>query len=334
MELTAFLKKHAPAWNELERRIGELSRRGARLQASDIERFAALHKQVSSHLAYLYTHYPSHEAAAHLNKLVARSHNLLYRDQWSSTDSLRSFFQRGFVSMLVARRRFIAAAALLMLIGFLSGFIAVWADPLHLPAIVPAEYAGVDPSKVTDDRGEIASAAISASIMTNNIRVAILAFASGLTLGIGTLYILVYNGILIGALAALFHRAGEGYSFWAYILPHGVIELTAIFIAGGAGLYMGYVILVPGPFSRKFRFVTAAKESVQLLLGTVPLFVIAGIIEGYITPAQLPLETKYGVAFLTLALLALYLVYGIKHNLNHGDGSRLPGDRQMHSAAG
>lgn len=312
MEMTTFLRKNKPLWNELERLADAMSRRNARLTAGEIDRFAALHKTASSHLAYLYTHHPRHEATAHLNKLVARSHNLLYRDQWNSTDSLRSFFRRGFVQMLHIRSRFIAAAGLLLLIGFLSGFIAVWTDPLHLPAIVPPEYAGVDPSKIGADGGEVQSSVMSASIMTNNIRVAVLAFASGITLGIGTLYLLVYNGILIGALAALFHRAGEGYAFWAHILPHGVIELTAIFIAGGAGLYMGYVILVPGPFTRKFRFVTAAKESALLLLGTIPLFVIAGVIEGYITPAAFSLEMKYAVAGLTLALLAVYYAYGLK----------------------
>jgi len=312
MELTAFMRKHKPQWSELDRRIDELSKRGARPKAEDVDRFAALHKQASSHLAYLYTHHPTHEATVHLNRLVARSHHVLYRDQWNSTASIRAFFRSGFVSMLHARAAFAAVAALLVTIGFLSGFIAVWIDPLRLPAIVPAEYAGVDPSRVTDERENLQSSVMSASIMTNNIRVAVLAFASGITLGVGTLYLLVYNGILLGALAALFHREGAGYEFWAYILPHGVIELTAIFIAGGAGLYMGYVFLAPGPFTRRFRFLTAAKESALLLIGTVPLFVAAGLIEGYVTPTTLPLPLKYGVAGLTLALLAVYYAYGLK----------------------
>ncbi|MCI3926903.1 stage II sporulation protein M [Paenibacillus sp. TRM 82003] len=311
MDLTSFLRKHKPLWNELERLVTAMSRRGARPTAEEVDRFAALHKQASGHLAFLYTHHPAHEAAVHLNKLVAKSHNVLYRDQWNSTESLRAFFRSGLVEMLRARSKFVLAAALLFAIGYLSGFVAIMTDPLSLPAIAPA-FAGVDPSAVTDERENLQSSVMSAEIMTNNIRVAVLAFASGITLGLGTLYLLVYNGILIGALAAVFHRAGESYAFWAYILPHGVIELTAIFIAGGAGLYMGYVILVPGPFTRRFRFLTATKESVQLLLGTIPLFVVAGIIEGYITPTQLSLEMKYGVAALTLILLALYYVYGLK----------------------
>jgi len=312
MELTAFLRKNKPLWNELDRRVDAWSKRGARPTAADVDRFASLHKQASSHLAHLYTHHPQHEATALLNRLVARSHHALYRDQWNSTESIRAFFRTGFVSMLHARGVFVAVAALLVAIGFLSGFAAVWADPLKLAAIVPAEYAGVDPSRVTDEREDLQSSVMSAAIMTNNIRVAILAFASGITLGVGTLYLLVYNGVLIGALAALFHREGAGYEFWAYILPHGVIELTAIFIAGGAGLYMGYVFLAPGPFARRFRFLTAAKESALLLIGTVPLFVVAGVIEGYITPTTMPLPMKYGVAGLTLALLAVYYAYGRK----------------------
>jgi uncharacterized membrane protein SpoIIM required for sporulation len=151
---------------------------------------------------------------------------------------------------------------------------------------------------------------MSASIMTNNIRVAVFAFAGGVTFGILTIYLLVTNGILLGALAALFWHYGKSYHFWAYIVPHGIIELTAIFIAGGSGLLMGYKLLVPGQYSRGFQLKNQAKRSVQLLLGTVPLFVIAGVIEGFITPSAISLEAKYIVAFLTVIGLILYVIIG------------------------
>ncbi|WP_199617107.1 stage II sporulation protein M [Paenibacillus alkalitolerans] len=312
MELTSFIKRHKPLWSELERLTDALSRRDPRPSAETVERFTALHKQASAHLSYMNSNYPGHDVTFHLNKLVSRSHNVLYRDSWSSTETFIRFFQTGFVSLLRERSRFIVIAGLLMLAGFVSGFAVVMNDPQHLTAIVPAEFADIDPSKITEDRGDLHSSVDSAAIMTNNIRVAVLCFVSGITLGIGTVYLLAYNGVLIGALAAVFYRAGESYAFWAYILPHGVIELAAIFIAGGAGLYMGYVMMVPGPFSRKYRFFVSVRESVLLLLGTVPLFVIAGTIEGYITPTTISLEAKYGVAALTLALLALYCLYGIQ----------------------
>ncbi|WP_274364008.1 stage II sporulation protein M [Paenibacillus thermotolerans] len=312
MELTSFIKRHKPLWTELERAADSMQRRAARLTAGDVDRFTALHKQVSAHLSFMNSNYPGNELTGYLNKLVSRSHNVLYRDSWSSTEGFKRFFATGFVSLLKERAAFIAFAAILMAAGFISGFAVVMNDPHQLSAIAPPQFADVDPSRIAEDRGDLTSSIDSAAIMTNNIRVAVLCFVSGITLGIGTLYLLVYNGVLIGALAAVFFRAGESYAFWAFILPHGVIELTAIFIAGGAGLYMGYVMMVPGPYTRKYRFFTSVRESVQLLLGTVPLFVVAGTIEGYVTPACIPLEAKYFVAALTLAALVLYYLYGRK----------------------
>ena len=164
-------------------------------------------------------------------------------------------------------------------------------------SILPAEMAqGVNPEQLGSADGQVNSSVMSASIMTNNIQVGILAFAGGVTFGLLTVYVLIYNGILVGALAGLFWHHGKSYEFWAYIVPHGMIELTAIFIAGGAGLLMGYKLFVPGQFSRGYQLKTQAKRSVQLLIGTIPLFVIAGLIEGFITPAAIPLGVKYSVA--------------------------------------
>lgn len=172
----------------------------------------------------------------------------------------------------------------------------------------------VDPDRLGSSDGAVDSSLMSATIMTNNIQVAILAFAGGVTFGLLTVYILIYNGILVGALAALFWHHEKTYDFWAYIVPHGIIELLAIFIAGGAGLLMGYKLFVPGAFSRGYQLKHQAKRSVQLLIGTIPLFVIAGIIEGFITPAAISLEWKYAVAILTLIGLVLYVFIG-KHLL-------------------
>lgn len=184
-------------------------------------------------------------------------------------------------------------------------------DPLHIYSILPAEISqGVDPDKLGKGTNALDSSLMSAEIMTNNIKVAIFAFAGGITFGLVTVYLMVYNGIIIGALAALFWHHGKSYDFWAYIVPHGMIELTAIFIAGGAGLLMGYKLFVPGQYTRGYQLKQHAKRSVQLLLGTIPLFVIAGTIEGFITPAKISLEAKYFVAVLTVAGLILYVIIG------------------------
>lgn len=195
--------------------------------------------------------------------------------------------------------------------GALASFIAVIENPSHLYGILPGEMVqSVEPASLGEDPQPVDAPVMSAEIMTNNIQVAILAFAGGITLGILTVYVLIYNGILVGALAGLFWNYSNSYSFWAYIVPHGVIELLAIFIAGGAGLLMGYKIFVPGDHSRGYQLKVQTVRSVQLLLGTIPLFIIAGIIEGYITPADISLEMKYAVAIITAVGLLSYMIAG------------------------
>ncbi|SEC57511.1 stage II sporulation protein M [Paenibacillus sp. GP183] len=312
MEISRFIKEHKSQWTELEQLLAQMGKkRKSRLYAEHLDRFTELYKSVSSHLATLQTYRPADEMTFYLNQLVAKAHNVMYQENNRSSQQLRAFFLNYFPALIRKRKLFVVFALALFLIGGVSGYVAVWKDPLNLYQIVPPSMAaGIDPAQTNQPRGDLHSPLVSTTIMTNNIRVAVMAFVSGITLGLGTIYLLVTNGLLIGALAAVFVQSGRSYIFWAYILPHGVIELTAIFIAGGAGLYMGYRIFVPGPYSRKHRFLESAKESAQLMLGTIPLFVIAGIIEGYITPSAISLEAKYLVAGATLLLLAVYYVFG------------------------
>ena len=148
---------------------------------------------------------------------------------------------------------------------------------------------------------------ISSAIMTNNIQVGFLAFAFGITLGLGTLYILAMNGMLLGALAALFAKHGYLYQFSALILPHGFMELTAVFICGGAGILLGYSLVDPGDLSRNDSLVLGGKDAVKLVFGVIPLFVAAAAIEGFVTPAHIPPGAKIGIALFTLLPVNLYL---------------------------
>ncbi|WP_276353067.1 stage II sporulation protein M [Cohnella caldifontis] len=305
------IKRYKDDWSELERLLGALDKVRGPIRAEDIDRLTALYKSASAHLAAMRTQWPGDSTTTYLNHLVARAHHVLYRQNEKGASRVRQFFGVLFPSLIRRRFPFVLAAGALFLLGMIAGFAAVWADPLNMHLVLPAHIAGtIDPAATDQPRGDLHSPLVSTEIFINNIRVAMLAFVSGVTLGFGTLYLLAYNGLLIGALAAVFMQAGKSYVFWAYILPHGVIELAAIFIAGGSGLYMGYRFFVPGAYTRKRQFLQAAKESVQLLLGTIPLLVVAGIIEGYVTPSELTLGVKYAVAGATLVLLALYCFYG------------------------
>jgi len=311
MDLKSFIKQHRRDWEILEQSLKDLSKRKRTLTAERVECFQMLYRKTVNHLSFSQTYFPNEEVTIYLNDLVGKAHNLLYSGQGTtSLAQLKQFFGKTFIYLMIEQWRFILVAFLLFSIGGIGSFLAVMNDPLHLYSVLPTQIAKyVDPAQLGNN-DVVDSAAISAQIMTNNIQVAILAFVGGITLGAFTLYLLINNGIIIGALAALFWQSGKFYDFWAYIVPHGMIELTAIFIAGGSGLLMGYRILVPGPYSRAFQVKRQAVRSVQLLLGTIPLFIVAGIIEGYITPAHISLEAKYAFSLLTVAGLILYVWIG------------------------
>jgi uncharacterized membrane protein SpoIIM required for sporulation len=144
-------------------------------------------------------------------------------------------------------------------------------------------------------------------IMTNNITVSFMAFALGITFGVGTVYVLLFNGLLLGTLAALCYTHDLSIPFWSFVLPHGVIELTAILIAGAAGLLLAAALLAPGDLPRRQALVQTAKQSVHLVLGCVPLLIAAGLIEGFFSPASLSPALKFFTAGCFLFLLLFYL---------------------------
>ncbi|WP_010276751.1 stage II sporulation protein M [Paenibacillus senegalensis] len=318
MTIQRYIREHKPVWNELEQLLTLFEKNKNRLEAEHIDRLTYLYKLASSHLAYSQTYYANDEIVVYLNQLVSRTHHVLHAEQWKTSHRLGDFFGRRFIQFLVDRRYMILLAFALFMLGGISGFIAVYIDPLNLAAVTSPELASqIDPYRVGEGHDQLQNAVFSTNIMTNNIRVAILAFVSGITLGLMTVYVLFYNGLIIGALAAVFWQAGTSYVFWAYILPHGIIELAAIFIAGGAGLYLGYRMINPGAYTWKYRLLRTVRESAMLLIGTIPLFVIAAIIEGYVTPSTLPLAAKYTFALVTLLALVLYIAYGRMNQRRH-----------------
>ncbi|MCK0469934.1 stage II sporulation protein M [Halalkalibacter sp. APA_J-10(15)] len=312
MNIKQFTQQHREEWNNLEQLISTLQKNNrSRTGSQHIHDFHRTYQKVAQHLSYSQTNFPSADVTFYLNGLVAKAHNLLYRDQLSSWKQIKYFFSTKFVHLLFDQWKFVLVAMLLFTLGAIGSFFAVMQDELSLYTVLPAELAkAFDPTQVGAAEGTVNAPVMSAEIMVNNIQVAILAFAGGITFGLLTVYILIYNGIIIGAIAALFWHYGNSYEFWAYIVPHGIVELTAIFIAGGAGLLMGYRLFAPGDYSRAYQLKENAKRSVQLLLGTIPLFVIAGVIEGYITPAGISLEAKYAIALITTVGLILYALIG------------------------
>jgi uncharacterized membrane protein SpoIIM required for sporulation len=147
----------------------------------------------------------------------------------------------------------------------------------------------------------------SSAIMTNNMSVGFTTFALGITGGLGTIYMMAFNGLLIGVIGMACWLSGMSLQLWSFVAPHGVLELPAIFIASGAGLRVAQGLLFPGLLSRRDSLARSGLEAVQLLLGTIPILIIAGLIEAFVSPTGLPVALKFSMAAALFVLLGAYL---------------------------
>ncbi|MDQ4024461.1 MAG: stage II sporulation protein M, partial [Actinomycetota bacterium] len=240
-----------------------------------------------------------------LEALVSRARIAVYESA-SRTTSAREFIRRGYWTRVRERSGALALAAVLLFLPLLVASIWGVVDPQAAINLVPGEYRGVVEEQPGGQDLELSpqeAAAFSTFIFTNNIQVTFVSFAGGVLAGLGTAWILLYNGTFIGAVAGLSIGAGNGLSFLELVVAHGVLELSCIVVAGGAGLSLGSALISPGYRRRIDAVVTEAHHTVAIVVGTAPRLVVAGLVEGFVTPGG------YGfVVVLTvgLSLGALY----------------------------
>jgi len=315
-----FIESRRPRWKRLETLIQYLEQGKAReLQPTELPDMGRLYREATADLARLQAFQeegsPPDELVDYLNHLVARAHGQIYRSPSAGWSQLWKFLRYTLPQTFRETAPWTLAALGIFLLGCTYGFIAALFDDSFIPLVAPPHLIQkVEEGKVWFDSILAVRPLASSMIMTNNISVTFLAFALGMTFGLGTIYLMAFNGLLIGTLAALCHLHGLDVDFWSFVLPHGVIELTAIFIAGGAGLLLGSALVAPGDLSRKEALIQRGRKAVQLILGCVPLLIIAGVVEGFFSPAHLPTWTKFLVASILLALLLCYLLSPVPHS--------------------
>jgi uncharacterized membrane protein SpoIIM required for sporulation len=286
VDIDAFITKYRPEWARLETASARGSRGLAGLPGPEIAEIVRLYLRASTHLAEIRTTYADPRLESYLNAVVGRAHAALYGSRSRSIRNVGRFFGERYRAAARRTLPFILVSAGLMAAVTLAMALWVTASPEAQAGVLPGfardaiRQAGETTSE--PDIG-IAPSALSTIILTNNVQVALLAFAFGIGFGIGTMYLLVQNAALIGALAGGYQAAGEGARFWALVLPHGLLELTAICIAAGAGLRMGWSLIAPGDRPRGEALVEEARDSVLVVTGVVPAFVLAALIEGFVT---------------------------------------------------
>ncbi len=285
MDLDSYIQAHRQEWAQLEERAAGGNRALGGRSGEDISEAVVLYLRASSHLAEVQTRYHDPALEHYLNGLVVRAHGAIYGAAPASARSFLRFFGTRYREVFRRTSPFIAVVGVLMAVLVLATDLWVAgsreAQAGLLPPAAREAIRGAGEGTSLGDAGS--SGALSALIFQNNVQVSFLAFALGITFGIGTIYVIMSNAVFIGLLAGSYQAAGEGWRFWSLVLPHGFLELIAICIAGGAGLRMGWALIEPGDRPRGTALGEEARDAVLVILGVIPAFLVAALIEGFVT---------------------------------------------------
>lgn len=312
-----FLETRTAAWNRLEAIINKASKRGIKtLGDKELHELTRLYPAVAIDVARARMYNIDPPTQKHLNQLAISAHGLLYRRKNTRFFlAIWTFFCNDYPRLFRRLWPYTALALAIFTISFLGAYVSTRLKPSNAFLFVPGqldisdEEPGVSSKDISERFRRIDKAPMAAGIMTNNISVAFNAFALGITAGVGTCYVVIFNSMMLGGFAAHFANHGLAYDFWSFIVPHGVLEIFAILVSAGAGLKLGLSLAIPGQLTRSASLRAGARDAVLLVLGTIPMFILAGIVEGFVTPSYLPGAVKivYGVTLeiLTLAYLTM-----------------------------
>jgi uncharacterized membrane protein SpoIIM required for sporulation len=310
VDIDRFIAHNQPAWQRLEQLTSKaMGRRIRRLEAAEVDELVGLYQRVSGHLAHARTAYREPGLLARLTSLVANANAAIYGRRASAGAAFARFFGASFpAAVWTCRRAILASAACLFVPAIAVGAWLASSDRALDVAIPETTQEALLASEFEDYYSSGPAGSFAGRVTVNNIQVSIVAFALG-GLVVPGVYILASNGVNVGMAGGLFVAEGQGGQFFGLILPHGLLELTAVVIAGGAGLRMGWALLAPGDRTRAAALAEEGRRSVALVLGTVLAFVVAGLLEGFVTPAPVPTAVRVGVG-VAVELLFLTWVLG------------------------
>lgn len=309
-----FINQKRATWERLSIIVERTKNGGLKhLSKEELPALGSLYRRAAADLAYARAQGANPNLVLYLNELVGNAHGVIYAEESGGWGRLWGFLAYGLPAVLRRRMPFVLAATLLNVIGALLAYAMVHRDPNLANIYFPGELRDVIDfwKKGGADNGNIPlgkGIEFSSFLMTHNTQVGITAFATGITL-ILPIALMFQNGTMIGALDALVQPTGHLASMWAGLLPHGVCELSATFICGGAGLCIGWALLAPGPYSRKDALINNGKDACKLMVGTLPLWITAGILEGNVSHSSLPHWAKFSLAGIQFAALIGY-IYG------------------------
>lgn len=322
MREASFVKQNKEKWIGFENALDN----NVKINPDDL---ASYYIQLTNDLSYAQTYYPESKTLLYLNSLASQAHQKIYITKKESKNKIASFWRDEFPLFFYQYQKTLLYAFLIFMAAVSIGVVSTLNDDSFVRLILGDAYVNMTIENI--ENGEPMAVYKSGSnigtflgITINNIRVAILAFALGVFFSVGTVYVLFSNGIMLGAFITFFYNYGileKTSTVWL----HGTIEISVIVIAGCAGLVMGNSFLFPKTFSRRVAFMKGAKDGLKIVVSTIPFFIIAGFIEGFITRygEQMPSFLAYGIIFISLFLIVYYyIIYPI--TLNKAQSRMIP----------
>ncbi|WP_190808307.1 stage II sporulation protein M [Flagellimonas sp. S3867] len=322
MREAAFVKQNKEKWIAFEKALSFSS-------TTDPDILVDGYIQLTNDLAYAQTYYDQSKTLLYLNSLASQAHQKIYKNKKESGNRIVDFWVREFPLFFKQYHRTLGIAFLIFLVASAIGSVSALNDSSFVRLILGDAYvnetlnniANGEPTAIYKSGSEIGTFL---GITINNIRVAFLAFAFGVATSIGTAYVLFSNGVMLGAFITFFYTKDVFFEANKQIWLHGTIEISVIIIAGCAGLIMGNSILFPKTFSRRVSFMKGAKAGLKVVVSTIPFFIIAGFIEGFITRySNMPNWLAFTIIGASLFLIIYYyIIYPIKVNRTY--------ERQIH----
>jgi uncharacterized membrane protein SpoIIM required for sporulation len=322
-----FVAARRARWERLNTLIGRAASPRSGLSVAELEELTSLYRRATSDLATARRDFPDDRSTAFVNQLVARGHSVIYREPATPLSGLRRFAIRTLPAEFRSAWPFLVAAAALFVGPLIAALIAVSVAPEAATLMLPAAVI----SEVQSGGGwfdiELPKRPLAASlIMTNNLQVAFFALGGGMLAGLGTVYVLFMNGLSIGALMGAFVAYGLTTRLLWFVSPHGFMELSVIVIAGACGLMLARAIVWPGLRPRGQALTEAGSRSVRLLLGVLPFLVVAGVLEGFVSPADFAWYFKLAIGLFTAVVMYGYLLLVGRPHPPRGGGLGRGGD--------
>jgi uncharacterized membrane protein SpoIIM required for sporulation len=311
MITNSWIDKRTNYWDRLATLLTAVDSSGVTgLSPGELRELAFLYRQVASDLSAIRQDPTARTRSAQLNALLSRAHAVIYSGKRNTWRAIRNFFVVEYPALFRRLLPFVCASLLLFLGGSLLGALLTYVRPAFMRTLLgPAMVQTIEQQKMWTESLSSTAPQASSAIATNNINVTFMTFAGGTLFGLGTLYLIAWNGVLLGVVGAACQQHHMSLKLWSFVAPHGSLELPCIIIAGAAGMRLAYGMLFPGIYSRRYSLARGGAESVRLLTGTVPLLLIAGTFEGFFSPSHAPVPLKFLVAATLFICLLAWLTY-------------------------